>query len=77
MSDDLVAIARYGSVIEADMDRADLEMEGIESFLPEENAASINYPNTILLGGVRLMVRESDVMKAVEVLGIPEPPRRM
>lgn len=63
MSDDLVTISTFGMMLEADLPKAALEMEGIRCFLSE-----VNSPFGGALGGVQLLVRKSDVERAQGVL---------
>jgi hypothetical protein len=66
MPEDLVRIATFHLPIEAHLARLRLEARGIASFVFDENMVA--YSIVGLYGGVRLMVRESDVQRAVEIL---------
>ncbi|MCG9967085.1 DUF2007 domain-containing protein [Pelotomaculum terephthalicicum JT] len=59
--DKLVTIATYLNVSEAHIVKGLLESEGIQVFIYDEQA-TINFVN--LIGGVRLVVKQSDVERA-------------
>jgi len=68
LSSEPVTIARYLNMAEADLARGHLEAEGIEAFVAGDYAAStIGVLGT---GGIGLQVREEDVARALEILGI-------
>lgn len=65
---DLVLAARFLSAPEAMIARALLESEGVMALAPDEHALSA-LPHVILGdGGYRLMVREQDLDRALEIL---------
>lgn len=57
--------------IEANLMKGNLENEGINSFITNENFSALmpNY-NNILGAGVQIMIEDSDYEKAVEIIGI-------
>ena len=64
---DLVILGTYGSTTEAEVVRARLEVNGIESAV-QADVASGMVPVLAAVEGVRLLVRESDLAEAYEVL---------
>lgn len=58
----------YFTTYEADLDKIYLESEGIEVFLKGYNHVAVDPLLTQALGGIRLMVDESDFDKAKELL---------
>jgi DNA-directed RNA polymerase subunit RPC12/RpoP len=70
ISDDLVTLLTFGSAVEAHLAKGRLEMEGIESFVADEYAAAtFGLSQT---DGIRLQVRESDMGRALEIMGIED-----
>lgn len=67
MSDELVTIANFENIMDAEIARGRLESEGIFSFVQGGN---MNLIASYILEGVRLNVRRSDALKAMEILGI-------
>jgi hypothetical protein len=59
----LITIATYNSAFEAHIDQSLLNINGIDSFIADQNMGSL-YPTTTI-GGIRLQVAESDVEKAL------------
>ena len=73
MDDDLVTLASYRDVIEANVVRSRLESEGIPCFLADEHLVQMNWLYSDAIGGVKLQVVESDVEEAMRILrGNPE-----
>ena len=66
----LVTIVVYEQVVQALAAQAELETEGILSFLADETAVGAIGLGAGLLGGARLQVGEPDVERALEILGI-------
>jgi hypothetical protein len=69
MSRDLVTIAHFTTVIEADMAKSQLDAEGIMAFVVNAGAIGV-MPYLGASGGVRLQVAEDDAERAGEVLGL-------
>lgn len=67
MSNDWVSVAEYHNSLDADLAKAELELEDIECQVTGdyENRA---LPAMGVMGPVRVLVRESDVARAREVL---------
>lgn len=63
--DELVTIATFLNVTEANIVRGLLESKGIQVFIYDEQAA-INFVNFI--GGVRLVVKQSDAERAKKII---------
>jgi hypothetical protein len=60
-------VGTYGSLAEAEVIRAKLESAGIEAFI-EADVASSTLPPLGITEGVRLLVRDTDLIEALEVL---------
>jgi hypothetical protein len=66
----IVTIATFNQPEEAELSRAKLESEGIPGFVADSNFVSANRFYSILAGGVRLQVKESDVEGALRILDL-------
>lgn len=64
---DLTAIGTYSTVTEANLVRAKLDTFGIDA-LVERDVASGSIPTIEALQGVKVLVRESDLADALEIL---------
>lgn len=62
--DKLVLLASFFNAVDAHIVKGMLESEAIESFIFDERASSV----TPLVGGVRLMVWQSDLERAKEII---------
>lgn len=73
MPDELVTIAKFTSLGEAKVAQGKLGSAGISAFVRDENA--INLHIGMALGGIRLQVPDSQMVRALEVLDdfSPEP----
>ncbi len=68
MSDDIVLLATFNQGMEAELAKAKLQSEGIESFVADEGiAASFG---SIAADGIKLMVRGTDAERARAILGV-------
>jgi hypothetical protein len=67
-SSDWVEVRSFTTVHEALFLRSLLEGYGIAAFVPNEHTIHLNPLWTILLGGVRLLVRRDDLARAQELL---------
>ena len=65
MPEKLITIATYGNIIEANLAKIKLDSQGIECFLADENAVAI-YSGAV--GEIKLQVRQSDAVEALEIL---------
>ncbi len=72
MADELITIAKFRTMGEAKLAQGKLTSAGIAAHVRDENM--INLHMAIALGGIRLQVRDSQVVRALEVLDdfIPE-----
>ncbi len=66
--DRLVTVASFATPTEASLAASRLEQEGIRSFLENENTIATDFLLSNAIGGVRVVVAESDVLRAREVL---------
>jgi hypothetical protein len=72
MTDELITIAKFHNIGEAKLAQGKLTSAGIAAQLRDENM--INLHMAIALGGIRLQVPDSQVVRALEVLDdyVPE-----
>ncbi len=72
MADELITIANFHSMGEAKLAQGKLNSAGISAHVRDENM--VNLHMAIALGGIRLQVPDSQVVRALEVLDdfIPE-----
>jgi hypothetical protein len=68
---ELITIATFQSVLDANVAQRKLEMEGVESYLADENMVSTLWIYSQAVGGVRLQVSDEDEQKAKEILNRP------
>lgn len=64
----MITVARYSLAIEAHVDRAKLESEGIPAFVADEHTITANWLYSNAMGGVRLQVPNSCANSAREIL---------
>lgn len=67
-----VVVRNCGWLHEADVIVAVLEAQGIDAFIPDSHMASIRPELSGFLGGIRVLVRESDLELAQEALAEEE-----
>jgi hypothetical protein len=67
----LVDAMSFSTATEAAMAQSRLEVEGIPAFLDNENVVQFNWMLSNATGGVRVMVHESDLDLAREILSAP------
>ena len=60
----LITLKTFDNSIDANMLRCQLELEGIQSYLKDENTITTNPLYNIALGGIKLQVIEQDYQKA-------------
>ena len=60
----LITLKTFDNSIDANMLRCQLELEGIQSYLKDENTITTNPLYNIALGGIKLQVVEQDYTKA-------------
>lgn len=63
-------VERHISPWDAHITRALLESEGISAFLANEHHVSVNWPMSLMLGGVRVMVCTEDLEVARSTLAL-------
>ncbi len=66
---DLVTVATFPDVPQAQLARERLALEGIEAFVFDEQTGAVMPYMVGSLGGIRLQVAPPDVTKAREILG--------
>lgn len=62
-----IPLKAYGSVIEAEIDKGLLRSHGVDSFVSADDCGGMR-PDLAFIGKVRLMVAESDLGKAENIL---------
>ena len=70
ISHHLITIATFNYPAQAHVLRTKLESQGIWSFVADENFVTATGPCSNSIGGVKLQVKEQDVERALEILGI-------
>lgn len=73
MSDEPVTIAKFLTLGEAKLAQGKLVSAGISAFVCDENMHAMNWHMGMALGGIRLQVPDSQVVRALEVLDDFEP----
>jgi hypothetical protein len=68
MSDRLVAVAAFGTPVEANLAKNRLEAGGVQGFLSDEETVGTAWHLTNAVGGIKLQVRQQDVEQARAVL---------
>ncbi len=66
-SEDSIIIYKTYDSIEADMVKAQLESEGIPSFLKSDNAGGM-LPQLTAINGIEIIVRKEDEQRALQVI---------
>jgi len=74
MSDALVTVASFDEPYKAHIARMKLESEGIKCFLSGENFVATYWLCSRIEGGIKLKVKESNSIAAVEILQSKEVP---
>jgi hypothetical protein len=69
MNEDLVTVAAFPDVAEAELAKDRLELEGIRAFVIDAQTAGVMPYLTGASGGVRVQVAPADLERAREVLG--------
>jgi len=73
MPEELVTIAKFLSLGEAKLAQGKLLSAAISAFVCDENMHAMNWHMGMALGGIRLQVPDSQVVRALEVLEDFEP----
>jgi hypothetical protein len=66
---DLVTIATFSDVSQAELARERLELEGVRAFVLDEQAGGVMPFMTNSMGGIRVQVAPEDAERGREVLG--------
>jgi len=72
MSGQLVAVGTYDNAFEAHLVRGKLGAYGVNAFLADDNVININPLLTNLMGGVKVLVPEDEVVEARRVLNLED-----
>ncbi len=64
----MIVVARFSFPHEAHIARASLDSVGIESYIADEHTVNTQWLYSNAIGGVRLMVAESDAEDAKQIL---------
>jgi Putative prokaryotic signal transducing protein len=73
MLEELITITKFLSLGEAKLAQGKLVSAGIAAFVCDENMHAMNWHMGMALGGIRLQVPDSQVVRALEVLDDFEP----
>ncbi len=73
MLEELVTISKFLSLGEAKLAQGKLVSAGISAFVCDENMHAMNWHMGMALGGIRLQVPDSQVVRALEILDDFEP----
>jgi len=73
MLEELVTISKFLNLGEAKLAQGKLVSAGISAFVCDENMHAMNWHIGMALGGIRLQVPDSQVVRALEVLDDFEP----
>ncbi len=73
MLEELVTISKFFTLGEAKLAQGKLVSAGISAFVCDENMHAMNWHMGMALGGIRLQVPDSQVVRALEVLDDFEP----
>ncbi|MFI5013295.1 MAG: DUF2007 domain-containing protein [Hyphomicrobiales bacterium] len=65
---DLVQVARFLTPMEAEILRGRLEAEGVQAMVADTNMVQVNWLLGPVIGGVRVLVSESHLERAQEIL---------
>jgi len=73
MLEELITISKFFNLGEAKLAQGKLVSAGISAFVCDENMHALNWHIGMALGGIRLQVPDSQVVRALEVLDDFEP----
>ncbi len=74
MSDKLVTIATFSTLVEASIARDQIEAEGVRVFLADTQAVGIAWHLTTAMGGIKLQVMDDDADRAISILEVDDGP---
>lgn len=63
-----VTVATFDQAANAHLSKAQIEEEGIEAFIADENTVTMNWLFSNAVGGIKLQVNAADAEKAIEIL---------
>jgi hypothetical protein len=72
MNDSLVTVGTFLNHIEADLAKSALEAAGIDAMILSDDCGGVR-PH-LWMGGIRLLVRDEDAQRALEILDVTEAP---
>jgi hypothetical protein len=72
MNDSLVTVGTFLNHIEADLAKSALEAAGIDALILSDDCGGVR-PH-LWMGGIRLLVRDEDAQRALEILTLTEAP---
>ena len=72
MNDSLVTVGTFLNHIEADLAKSALEAAGIDAMILSDDCGGVR-PH-LWMGGIRLLVRDDDAQRALEILNLAEAP---
>ncbi|MFO7525298.1 MAG: DUF2007 domain-containing protein [Ignavibacteriaceae bacterium] len=72
MQDRLIVFKTFNNPINANIAKGLLESNGIESIIMDENTIYANPIYTTALGGVKLLIKESDYQDAIKLFSDSE-----
>ena len=72
MNDSLVTVGTFLNHIEADLAKSALEAAGIDAMILSDDCGGVR-PH-LWMGGIRLLVRDDDAQRALEILNLTEAP---
>jgi hypothetical protein len=72
MNDSLVTVGTFLNHIEADLAKSALEAAGIDAMILSDDCGGVR-PH-LWMGGIRLLVRDEDAQRALEILNLAEAP---
>jgi hypothetical protein len=67
-----IPIRSYDNYIDAHITMGKLKEEGVNCWLKDENSSTIAPFLTLITGGIKLMVAESQIERANEILNLRE-----
>ncbi len=68
--DELVTVASFPDVAEAELTKDRLALEGVRAFVIDAQAAGVMPYLAGAMGGIRVQVAPEDVERAKEILGV-------
>ena len=74
---DFVILQSFNNYMDAHLLMAKLESEEIDCWLQDENTVTVNPIWTNAVGGIKLMVKKEDVLRAVEIFKETENKRKL